>query len=226
MISVVIPTLNAEDHLARTLAALVPGVVEGMIKEVIVVDGGSGDSTLEIADSTGCVIIHADAARGLQLWQGCREARGDWILILHSDSQLGDGWMDQVQIHMRKFPLQAGYFHLRFDDPSLIVSGWAEILALRARWMAMPSGDHGLLLSRALYDTAGGYKDQVAFEDVALAMSLGRARLRPMGASLTTNAERFHAKGWMLRLLGRSFRFVAYLLGVPPKPPVKKELKA
>ncbi|OYW74565.1 MAG: glycosyl transferase family 2, partial [Asticcacaulis sp. 32-58-5] len=93
MISVVIPTLNAEDSLVRTLSALVPGVVEGLIKDVIIVDGGSSDATLEIAESTGCRVVHTDASRGLQLWQGCREARGDWLLILHEDSQLGEGWM-------------------------------------------------------------------------------------------------------------------------------------
>ncbi len=216
------PTLNAEDHLARTLSALVPGVVEGLIKEVVIVDGGSEDATLEIAESTGCRIVRTDHERGLQLWQGCREARGDWLLILHSDSQLGDNWMDEVQAHMRAAPLQAGYFHLRFDDPSLFVSLWGELLALRARWLAMPTGDTGLLLSRALYDTVGGYKDQAAFEDVAMYMALGRARLRPMAASLTTNSERFHSKGWGLRLLTKSFRFSLYLLGIPPKPPVKK----
>ncbi|MFT4075413.1 MAG: glycosyltransferase [Asticcacaulis sp.] len=215
------PTLNAEDHLARTLSALVPGVVEGVIKEVVIVDGGSDDATLEIADSTGCRIVNTDHERGLQLWQGCREARGDWLLILHSDSQLGEGWMDQVQAHMKHYPLQAGYFHLRFDDPSILVGLWAEMLALRARWLAMPSGDHGLLLSRALYDSIGGYKDQVAFEDVALSMALGRARLRPMGASLTTNATRFHARGALWRGIAKSFGFLAYMLGVPPKPPKK-----
>ncbi|ESQ84475.1 glycosyl transferase family 2 [Asticcacaulis sp. AC466] len=222
MISVVMPTLNDEDHLARTLSALVPGVVEGLIKEVVIVDGGSEDATLEIADSTGCHIIKTDHERGLQLWQGCRAARGDWLLILHADSHLGDGWMDQVQAHIKNYPLQAGYFHLRFDDPSWLVGFWAEMLAVRARWLAMPSGDHGLLLSRALYDSAGGYKDQAAFEDVALSMALGRARLRPMAASLTTSADRFHARGWSLRVMGKAFRFIAYLLGVPPKPPTKK----
>lgn len=222
MISVVMPTLNAEDTLARTLAALVPGVVEGVIKEVIVVDGGSDDATLEIAESTGCRIIPGDAARGLQLWQGCRAARGDWLLILHPDSALGEGWLDQVQIHMKTWPLRAGYFHLRFDDPSWLVALWAEMLALRARWLAMPSGDHGLLLSRALYDSAGGYKDQAAFEDVALTLALGRARLRPMAASLTTSAERFHRRGWTLGLVGKTFRFMLYLLGIPPKPPTRR----
>ena len=86
----------------------------------------------------------------------------------------------------------------------------------------MPSGDHGLLLSRALYDCTGGYKDQAAFEDVALSMALGRARLRPMSAALITSAARFHEHGWAFGLLGKSFRFVLYLLGIPPKPPVRK----
>ncbi|WP_157138989.1 glycosyltransferase [Asticcacaulis biprosthecium] len=222
MISVVMPTLNAEDHLVRTLSSLVPGVVEGLIREVVIVDGGSDDSTLEIADSTGCKVIRTDAARGLQLWQGCRAAKGDWILIMHSDSQLGDGWMDQVQNHINAHPTQAGYFHLKFDDPSWVASLWAELLTIRSRWLAMPSGDHGLLLSRALYDCVGGYKDQAAFEDVALAMALGRARLRPMATSLTTNARRFKARGWAVGLLTRSARFMLYLLGVPPKPPMVK----
>ena len=209
MISVVIPTLNAEDHLARTLSSLVPGVVEGIIKEVVIVDGGSTDSTLEIAESTGCRIVQGDIARGLQLWQGCRAARGEWLLILHSDSQLGEGWMDEVQAHIRTHPAQAAYFHLRFDDPSMLAKLWGEVVALRARWLALPSGDHGMLLSRALYDCIGGYKDQVAFEDVALALALGRARLRPMAVSLSTSASRFKRRGWALGIAGRAIRLTS-----------------
>jgi len=223
LISVVIPTLDAEDHLVRTLSSLVPGVVEGLIKEVIVVDGGSQDSTLEIADSTGCEIIRSDQARGLQLWHGCKAAKGDWLLILHSDSQLGEGWLDAVRWHMKNFPLRAAYFELKFDDASALSKVWAEAVAMRARWLAMPSGDHGLLLSKPLYDSAGGYKDQAAFEDVALAMALGRARLRPLAATLTTGADRFRFKGWRVALMTQTVRFVLYLLGVPPKPPVVKK---
>ena len=224
MISVVIPTLDAEEHLARTLSSLVPGVIEGLIKEVIVVDGGSSDSTLEIADSTGCEIIRTDQARGLQLWQGCKAARGDWLMILHSDSQLGEGWVDAVRWHMKNFPLRAAYFELKFDDASTFSKLWADAVRLRARWLALPSGDHGLLLSKPLYDSAGGYKDQAAFEDVALAIALGRARLRPLPAILITGAGRFHFKGWRVALLGRMMRLGLYLLGVPPKPPAMKKV--
>ena len=217
------PTCNAEDHLARTLSSLVPGVVEGLIKEVVIVDAGSEDSTLEIAESTGCHILQTDASRGLQLWQGCKAAKGDWLLILHSDSQFSDNWMDSVAAHVNDFPLRAGYFDLRFDDPSLLSRLWARAVSLRAHWLALPSGDHGLLLSRALYDTAGGYKDQAAFEDVALALALGRARLRAVGATITTAPDRFRAKGWLIGLLKRWLRFGLYLMGFPPKPQGKKK---
>ncbi|MGZ3305714.1 MAG: glycosyltransferase [Asticcacaulis sp.] len=222
MISVIIPTLDAEDHLVRTLSSLVPGVVEGLIKEVIIVDAGSDDATLEIAESTGCEIIRTDHARGLQLWQGCRAARGDWLLILHEDSQLGEGWIDAVRWHMKNFPLRAAYFQLRFDDDSTLSRIWARLVAWRARWLAMPSGDHGLLLSKPLYDSAGGYKDQAAFEDVALALALGRARLRPLAVTLTTSPDRFRPKGWRIAMAGRAVQFALYLLGVPPKPPAAK----
>jgi glycosyltransferase involved in cell wall biosynthesis len=222
VISVIIPTLNAEHYLVRTLGGLVPGVVEGLIKEVVIVDGGSEDATLEIAESTGCNIVHSDASRGLQLWQGCIEAKGDWLLILHADSLLGDGWMDQLRFHMREYPLRAGYFRLSFDDTSWLATFWADMVAFRARFLGMPSGDHGLFLSRALYDVGGGYKDQAAFEDLALVLALGRARLRPMAVSLVTNAERFAEKNWLLNQLVKSFSFLFYLLGFPMKPPAKR----
>lgn len=221
-ISVILPTCNAEDYLVRTLSSLIPGVVEGLIKEVIIVDTGSTDSTLEIAESTGCRIIHADPSRGLQLWQGCREANGDWLLILHPDSELSPLWLGAVRQHMKLHDKQAGYFHIRFDRPSVFSRVWAELIAFRAQWLSMPGSDNGLFLSRPLYDAVGGYKDQVAFEDVTLAMTLGKARLRSLGVDLTTGFDRFHERGWLIRGMGRWISFLLYLLGVPPKPPTQK----
>lgn len=222
IISVILPTCNAEDYLVRTLSSLIPGVVEGLIKEVIIVDTGSTDATLEIADSTGCRIIHADPQRGLQLWQGCREATGDWLLILHPDSELSPQWLGAVRQHMKHHDKQAGYFHINFDQPSLLSRLWSEMIAFRAKWLSMPGSDNGLLLSRPLYDAVGGYKDQVAFEDVTLVLTLGKARLRPLGVALTTGFDRFHQRGWLVRAVWRWISFVLYLLGVPPKPSARK----
>lgn len=222
LISVILPTCNAEDYLVRTLSSLMPGVVEGLIKEVIIVDTGSTDATLEIAESTGCRIVHVDPSRGLQLWQGCREAKGDWLLILHPDSQLDSHWLSSVHQHMKAHDKQAGFFHIRFDQPSWFSRIWGEVIALRAQLLSLPGSDNGLFLSRPLYDAVGGYKDQVAFEDVTLVMTLGRARLRPLGVSLTTGFDRFHERGWFIRGLWRWISFVLYLLGMPPKPTTRK----
>jgi glycosyltransferase involved in cell wall biosynthesis len=218
MISVVIPTQNAEATLAGTLSALVPGVVEGLIKDVIVVDTGSDDATLEIADATGCRIISVEAERGLQLWAGCKAATGDWLLILHADSVVGEGWMDGLRNHMKHRPLRAGYFQLTFDDRSWLWGLRAELMGLRARFLGLPGEDHGLFLSRALYDSVGGFKDQTDFEELALVMALGRTRIKPLAVTLISGTERFRRPNRVLDGLKRLLSFGLYLLGVPPKP--------
>ena len=73
MISVIIPTLNAERTLAHTLAALVPAVVEGIVQEAIVVDGGSTDETRAIAEAAGTQLIEAPRGRGSQLEAGASQ---------------------------------------------------------------------------------------------------------------------------------------------------------
>lgn len=219
LITVIIPTLNAESHLVRTLSSLVPGVVQGIIKEVIIVDGGSHDATLEIAESTGCDTISADCERGLQLWLGCKAAKGDWLLILHSDSVLSSDWIDEIRLHMKDYPLRAGYFQLQFDFISLKAKLWETIERLKATWFALPSGDHGLFMSRALYESAGGYKDQIAFEEITLTMALGRSRLRSLGSAwVSTDLKRFQARGWVMTKVQNALSFLLYLMGFPPKP--------
>src|SRR5262245_65570346 len=96
MISVVIPTLNAERKLTQTLAALVPAVVDGIVQEAIVVDGGSTDETRVIAEAAGTHLIEAPRGRGSQLEAGALGARGDWLLFLHADRVLDPGWAEEA----------------------------------------------------------------------------------------------------------------------------------
>lgn len=94
MLSVVIDTYNHEDALARTLASLVSGAVEGVVREVIVCDGGSSDRTHDVAEHAGCrYLADADAQSGI------RQARSEWLLLLEPGARVMDGWMEAVIAH-------------------------------------------------------------------------------------------------------------------------------
>ena len=171
-ISIVIPTLNAANSLPATLRSLMPALLEGLVLELVITDGGSTDATEEIAEEAGAVWISGAAGRGGQLRRGVEAASGDWLLILHADTQLSGDWLPALLRHMELSSERAGFFDLRFRAAGLmpaIVSGWAN---WRSRALGLPYGDQGLFLSRAVYDQVGGYADIPLMEDVALARAL------------------------------------------------------
>jgi len=121
MISVIIPTLNAEATLAVTLASLIDAAVEGLVREVLVVDGGSGDRTRRIVDQAGAELIEAAPGRGRQLAEGAKRARMPWLLFLHADTRLPADWQDEVTqfiqgIENGAAPPTAAAFRFRLDD--------------------------------------------------------------------------------------------------------------
>ncbi len=195
-ISVIIPTLNAADQLPRCLEALMEGLEAGLIRELIVSDGGSGDATGAVAQAWGADVLHGEPSRGGQLQRGCAVARADWLLVLHADTALQPGWTKVVRSHLAH-PERAGWFRLRFDRGGLaarVVAGWAN---LRSRF-GLPYGDQGLLISAALYAKVGGYPDVPLMEDVALARAL-KGKLSGLPADAVTSAEKYARQGWLKR---------------------------
>lgn len=219
-ISVVIPTLNGEAALPETLQSLMPALTQGLVREVIFTDGGSRDATLEIAEEVGAVLVEGPPGRGGQLRRGVAAAQGDWLLILHGDTRLEGDWLRGLARHMQGSTMQAGYFPLRFDVAGMgaaWVAGWAN---WRSRVLALPYGDQGLFLSRALYDRLGGFPDQPLMEDVALARALARdseARFAVLPGSAVTSAERYLRDGWARRGTRNLWTLLRYFCGVAPE---------
>ena len=215
-VSVIVPTLDAEAELPAALACLGEGLDAGLIRELVIADGGSTDGTGAIAEAAGAVFVEGPAGRGGQLRRGAAAAQGEWLLFLHADSRLAPGWSGALLQHLRDRADRAGYFRLAFraEGPApRLVAGWAN---LRARALGLPYGDQGLLVSRTLYDRSGGYPDIPLMEDVAIARALA-GQLAPIDAAVFTSAERYRRRGWIRRGGRNLMTLTRYLLGADPE---------
>jgi rSAM/selenodomain-associated transferase 2 len=209
-LSVIIPTLNAAQTLPACLASLLPGAA--LIREIIIVDGGSTDATTSLAANAR--LIQTPPSRGAQLAAGAGAASGDFLLLLHADTRLSPDWPKAAATAMQA-PDYAHYFRFRLDSPARAARILEAIVALRCRLLRLPYGDQALLISRAHLDAVGGIPDIPLMEDVALARRL-RQTLRPLAATALTSAARYQRDGFVRRPLRNVVCLTLYYCGVPP----------
>lgn len=210
MLSVVIPALNA--------AASLPGCIEAADEadEIVVVDGGSSDDSVAIAERSGARLIRTSRGRGTQLAVGAAAAQGSWLLFLHADTFLSPGWRHAAAAHMRENPSSAACLRLRLDASAWQARVIEQAVALRVRLLGLPYGDQGLLISRALYDAVGGFRPLPLMEDVDLVDRIGRRRVRTLDADAVTSAERWQRDGWFSRSARNLLCLLLYRLGASP----------
>jgi rSAM/selenodomain-associated transferase 2 len=220
MISVIIPTLNAEVTLPGTLTALVPAAVGGLVREVIVVDGGSSDRTGDITDHAGANLVKTSPGRGQQLKMGAARARFPWLLFLHADTALESGWEHEASTFMRavdrqELPLAAAAFRFALDDTGLGPRLLEGLVAMRCAALRIPYGDQGLLIPRRLYEEIGGHRPLPLMEDVELVRRLGRARLMLLRTRAVTSAARYRREGYLRRGARNLLCLTLWAAGVP-----------
>jgi rSAM/selenodomain-associated transferase 2 len=211
MLSVVIPALNAGTGLADCLLAL-----RGA-DEIVLVDGGSTDDTIAVAQAFGATVVRTPRGRGPQLIAGADAARGDWLLFLHADTRLEKGWREAASRHIADGPDEAACFRFHLDDDAWQARLIERGVAARVRWLSLPYGDQGLLISRALYESVGGFRALPLMEDVDIVRRIGRRRLRVLEAAATTSAARWRRDGWLRRSSRNILCLSLYLLGVSPE---------
>jgi rSAM/selenodomain-associated transferase 2 len=211
-LTIVVPALNA----ARTLGATLDACAEAAGAEVLVVDGGSRDETPAVARRCGARVLDSAPGRGRQLALGAGAARGAWLLFLHADTVPASGWAEAARAFMAERTGRAAYFAFALDDPSPEARRLERLVAWRCRALALPYGDQGLLIPRALYEAVGGFRPLPLMEDVDLVRRLGRRRLAALPVAAVTSAERWRREGWRLRSARNLACLSLWFLGVPP----------
>lgn len=220
MISVVIPTLDAEASLPDTLSALIPATVEGLVREVIIVDGGSTDRTREIADATGADVIVMGPGRGGQLKAGAARAKQPWLLFLHADTVLDPGWEREAahfieRVGNGRSRVKAAAFRFALDDEGVAPRCLEALVGLRCWALRLPYGDQGLLIAREHYDRIGGFRELPVMEDLDLVRRLGGIRM--LRACAVTSAQRYRRDGYFRRAFKNQICLLLYALNVPAR---------
>ncbi len=214
-ISVIVPVRNEAGNLAATLVMLRHALRDG--DELVVVDGGSTDSSVEIARELADQVVLCAPGRARQMNAGARQAVGHWLWFVHADSQLDSAHRQQLE----RLPADArwGRFDVRLSGRRFLFRVIGAMINLRSRITAIATGDQGIFVRRDLFAAAGGFPDQPLMEDIALSRLLKPQAGRPhcLRPPLITSSRRWDTRGaWPTIWLMWSLRY-RYWRGAPPE---------
>jgi rSAM/selenodomain-associated transferase 2 len=183
--------------------------------EVIVVDGGSADATVERAEALGAHVIRSERGRARQLQRGVQWSRGDALVLVHADTCLPPGWPAALRRALADERVVGGAFRLHFDErtPFLRAIEWGT--RLRVALWRLPYGDQALFVRRSALDAVGGVPQVPVMEDLDLVQALkGRGRLALLSLPAVTSARRYRAGGPLRTRLRHWLAAAAWTVGV------------
>jgi len=213
-LSIIVPALNEAGCIRELLRQLQALRAQG--HEVIVVDGGSCDATVALAQPLVDQLLPAPAGRALQMNIGAQAARGRVLWFVHADTRVPET-AAPVIIESVAHAAGWGRFDVRLSGDRLLLRLVERMMNWRSRFTGIATGDQGIFVTRELFERVGGFTAMPLMEDIDLSRRLKREQ-RPLCLrdTLTSSSRRWEQKGivrtialmWVLRL--------AYFLGVPP----------
>jgi rSAM/selenodomain-associated transferase 2 len=215
MISVVIPVLNEAQNLPRLLAVLGR---ETAAHEVIVVDGGSRDMTVDEARKFDAQVVESQPGRGVQLRCGADAATGDVLLFLHADSEFPAGGLDRIVENLAMSPaVIGGNFRLLFSGEARF-SRWLTRYYAWIRRRGLYYGDSAIFVRRDVYDAIGGMRPIALMEDFDFVRRMERfgRTVCVLEPPLVTSSRRFEGRNSIAIVFGWLRIHALYHLGVSP----------
>ena len=218
--SIIIPTLDEERVIPVTLAALVPFQFD----ELLVVDGGSRDRTLDIVAAFQAsipeetlTIVHASKGRSRQMNKGAAESGGDVLIFLHADTQLPADARSAIESALANPRCVGGRFDVRFEKDHGYAWVVSRMMNLRSRLSGIATGDQALFVRRAVFDQLNGFADIPIMEDIDFTKRLKRmGDMTALREKVTTSFRHWEQRGPLKTILTMwTLRFL-YWIGASP----------
>ena len=214
MISIIIPVLNEEKALPSCLQQV---FMQAGDYEVIVVDGGSTDVTLEIARIFPVNTVRSsERGRALQMNCGATEARGEWLVFLHADTRLPGGAIDKINSLSGDTSINAGCFHQQFSGEHILLKAISWLHNWRCKRSRIIYGDQCLFIRRTLFEQLGGFPVADMLEDVMFSEEIVKIS-KPiiLDEAVVTDSRKFEQRG-IIRSFAEVFLIMScYELGLP-----------
>jgi len=216
-ISIIIPTINEANNLPLLLSDLSIIQKEG---EIIIIDGGSEDKTIDIANIYGAkVFISKERNRGLQLDIGAKNSKGEWLIFLHADTRLNHDWFRKINSYLEGNKNSIYYFEFKINHKKIIYRVLEILVNFRSKFFKQPYGDQGLIIHRTTYFKNNGFRKIPLMEDVDFLRRLNKKDFKQLNLPIFISSRKWERtniflqaiKNWQFRrrwLKGESLKSI------------------
>ncbi len=213
-ISIIIPVLNE----ALAISTVIKRLGDASDVEIIVVDGGSQDETVNIAKSFSVKVLCTTPGRASQMNGGAAIATGDILLFLHGDTILPNNFDSLIRETLQDSRIIAGAFELRIDSQRWGVRLIERMVKMRSHFLSMPYGDQAIFLEASIFQDIGGFPNLPIMEDFELIRCLRKeGKIAIIPAPVITSGRRWEKLGVVKTTLINQLIVAGYLLGIPPE---------
>ena len=197
--SIIIPTINEANNLPLLLSDLSNIQEEG---EIIIVDCGSQDKTIDIATIYGAKLFKSKVRnRGLQLNMGSKNSKGDWLIFLHADTRLTHDWFTKIKSVLHRDKNYIYHFRFKLNDKKIIFRILEILVNFRSKYLKQPYGDQGLIIHRSIYIKNNGFREIPLMEDVDFLARLNKKDLKQLNFPIFTSSRKWEKNNIFLQAI-------------------------
>ncbi|MBO8220639.1 TIGR04283 family arsenosugar biosynthesis glycosyltransferase [Prochlorococcus marinus] len=199
-ISIIIPTFNEANNLPLLLSDLSIIQKDG---EIIIVDCGSEDKTIDVANIYGAKVFKLNEKnRGLQLNVGAKNSKGDWLMFLHADTRLTHDWFRKINSVLKGDKNYIYYFKFKINNKKIIYRILEIFVNFRSKFLKQPYGDQGLIINKTTYFKNNGFKKLPLMEDVDFLRRLNNKKdLKQLNSTILISSRKWERTNIFLQAI-------------------------